>query len=143
MDMSKSVTPPVEWKVPVYLVDQRSPEGLVLVSKSRQSHDPVVQIGTFVVVAHPLVVVFYNFLERIHDVRKETDSSQHEENSYDLFICWDRVVVSIPNSRKGGQSEVRNDDHLSLIVNLAPYLVQLLFAHGAQFFTKLWVGVII
>ena len=86
LDVPESVTSPEEREVPVDLVDQRCPKGLVLVGKSCQSHDPVVQIGTFVIVAHPLVVVFDNLLERIHDVRKETNSSQHKEYGYDLFV---------------------------------------------------------
>jgi len=87
LDVPESVTAPEEGEVPVNLVDQRCPKRLVLVCKSCQSHDPVVQIGALIVVAHPLVVVLNNLLERVHDVGEETDSTQHEEYSDNLLVC--------------------------------------------------------
>lgn len=79
LNVSQSIARPEERKVSVDLVDQLGLQRLVLVCKSSQSHDPVVKVRTLIVVTHSLVVVLDDLLEGIHDVREETDSSQHEE----------------------------------------------------------------
>jgi hypothetical protein len=68
-----------------------------------------------------------NLDEGSHDLRKEDDSNQHENDSDKLLVPGDGVVVTIPNGRECGQSKVADDDHLSdeglLAVGLDPLTV--------------------
>ena len=95
LDVSQSIAGPEERKVSVDLVDQLGLQWLVLFRKSSQSHDPVVQVRTLIVVAHSLVVVLDDLLEGVHDVREETDSSQHEEYGDYQLVCRNWVVVTV------------------------------------------------
>ena len=81
-------------------------------------------------------------MEGVHDVREETDSTQHEENGDDQLIGGDRVVVSVPYGRQSGQSKVRNDDHLGHVVDLAADFIQLIIAHHFELLAVLIVFVV-
>ena len=95
LDVSQSIARPEEREVSVDLVDQLGLQWLVLVRKSSQSHDPVVQVRTLIVVTHSLVIVLDDLLEGVHDVREETYSSQHEEYGDDQLVGRNRVVVTV------------------------------------------------
>jgi hypothetical protein len=60
-----------------------------------------------------LVVGLDNVNEGSHDLGEENDSHQHENDSNQLLISRDGVVITVSNGGKGGKSKVADNDGLS------------------------------
>lgn len=70
------------------------------------------KITTFVNNTHFLFIVADNFNEITHDIWEESDTTKHNDYSYDSFIVANWEVVTISNSTERCQSIVATHDKL-------------------------------
>lgn len=77
----EAVLCPVVGEVVVYLADELLVERSV--RKSGEQGHPVVELGALVLIAHSLVVILDDFDERAHDLRKEHDTEENEDDSHE------------------------------------------------------------
>jgi len=79
----EAVLRPVVGEVVVNLANELLVKGSVRES-GEQGH-PVVELGAFILVTHPLVVVLDDFDERTHDLRKEHNTEENEDDTHEHF----------------------------------------------------------
>jgi len=80
------------------------------------------QVSTFVNNTHFLFVVANNFNEVTHNIREESNSTKHDNNSNDSLIVTDWIIISVTHSTKCCKSIVTTDDELMCLVFLVKFV---------------------
>ena len=68
------------------------------------------QVTDLVYKPHLLFIVRYDFNKAAHDVRKECNSTKHQENCNEPFHVTDGIVVTVADSGECRKSVVAADD---------------------------------
>mmetsp|Transcript_685 Transcript_685/g.745 ORF Transcript_685/g.745 Transcript_685/m.745 type:complete len:202 (-) Transcript_685:356-961(-) len=106
------------------LVDQSLWQGLVVCEPCQQCH-PIVEFSPFIFSSHLFIVVRDDLYETAHDVGKEGNPQQHNDDSEAHLERADWVEVSIAHSREGSQGKVTADDK-PIIVRVESLIVQVI-----------------
>lgn len=95
--------------MPFYLSRQILWQGLVVRVPCEDS-EPVVQVADLVYKPHLLFIVRYDLNKAAHDIRKECNSTKHQENCNEPFHIAYRIVVTVSYSGECRECVVAADD---------------------------------
>jgi len=73
--------------------------------------------------SHSFIVVGDDFNERPHNMGKEDNTKEHDNDSDDHFSCGNWIEVSIPNCRQRRKWEITRDDHSGVVILDSPNLL--------------------
>lgn len=76
------------------------------------------QVSNLVYKPHLLFIVRYDFNKAAHDVRKESNSTKHQENCNESFHVANGIIVTIPDSGECRECVIAAYDKFSPIRNI-------------------------